>query len=201
VRHALTVVVLASCLALASLVAPSLARVTYACSCVQPPPTVGQTFQESDAVFAGRPRVVEPTRIETIFPDPRTQMVMMVDGIHARFEVIESWKGVTGHDLDVWTGRGNGDCGSEFHPAEAYLVFARRTPNGRLVTDDCTNTMPLSDAVVELAALGPGTRVQSALPDAQPFQPWTALAAMVVLTPICGGALWLGRGRRGRPPA
>jgi hypothetical protein len=199
--RALTLVALSWLIALGALVAPPLARVTYACSCVRPAPTVQQTLQDADAVFAGRPLVVEPTKIEALFPDPRTQMVAMVDGVHAHFEVIESWKGVSGREVDVWTGRGNGDCGFEFHPSEAYLVFARRTPNGRLVTGDCTNTMPLADAVVETATLGPGTRVQSSLPAAQAFELWPALAAIAVLTPISLGALWLIVGPRRRPSA
>jgi hypothetical protein len=195
----LTVVLLAGLVALAALAAPPFARVTYACSCAQPTPTVEQTLKDADAVFSGRPRLVEPTKIEALFPDPRTQMVAMVDGIHAHFEVIESWKGVSGREIDLWTGRGSGDCGFTFQPDEAYLVFARRTPNGRLVTGDCTNTMPLADAVVEIAALGPGTRVQSALPEAPTFAIWPALIAAGVLTPISLGALWLvARPRRRR---
>jgi hypothetical protein len=194
----LTAVMLAGLVALAALAAPPLARVTYACSCAQPTPTVGQAFKDADAVFSGRPRLVEQTKIEALFPDPRTQMVAMVDGIHAQFEVIEIWKGVSGRDVDLWTGRGGGDCGFDFHPAEAYLVFARRTPNGRLVTGDCTNTMPLADAVVEIAALGPGTRIQSALPETPPFALWPALIAAGVLTPISLGALWLVAGPRRR---
>jgi hypothetical protein len=134
VGRALTLVALAGFVALAALLAPPLAAVTHACSCMSPAPTVEQTYQDADAVFSGRVQVLEPTKIEALFPDPRTQMVAMVDGIHAHFAVIESWKGVAGREVDVWTGRGGGDCGYEFQLPEAYLVFARRTPNGRLVT-------------------------------------------------------------------
>lgn len=198
--RALTLVALAGLVALAALLAPPLAVVTHACSCVQPAPTVEQTYQDSNAVFAGRVQVLEPTRIEALFPDPRTQMVAMVDGIHAHFAVIESWKGVAGRDVDLWTGRGSGDCGYEFQVPDAYLVFARRTPNGRLVTGLCTNTRPLVSAVTELTALGPGTRPEP-LPDAPPFQPWTALAALAVLLPVSLGAFRLAAGQRRRPPA
>jgi hypothetical protein len=196
--RAVTLVALALTFAVGAVLMPPLARVSYACSCTRPPPTVQQTFDDADAVFSGRVQVLEQTKIEALFPDPRTQMVAMVEGVHARLDAIESWKGAAGHDIELWTGRGGGDCGYEFQLAEAYLVFARRTPNGRLVTGLCTNTRPLAEAVTELAALGPGTRVQPPLPGEQPFQPWSGLAAVGVLAPVSLGALWLVRGRRSR---
>jgi hypothetical protein len=207
----LAMLLLASAFAIATLLAPPFARASFACSCMRPPP-VAQALQQADAVFAGHLYLLERTIVEMPVPDPRTNKPMRTEGIHARFDAFESWKGVTGRDVEIWTGSGGGDCGYDFEFSAPYLVFANSRPDGRLMTSICSHTRKLADATAERAQLGPGTqapagppvwyaaaaaRTQAApeLPDDPPFQPWAAVAAAAVLLPVSLGAVWLLRGR------
>jgi hypothetical protein len=208
-----SLVALASLVALGALLAPPLARVSYACSCMGTPPLV-QAYQQAAAVFSGRVYSLERTLVEAPSPDPRTQIAPMVDGVHARFDVLEIWKGVTGRGVELWTGSGGGDCGFEFQFPQEYLIFAYRTQNGRLFTGVCSNTRELANAAPDRSALGAGMQPPPGPPpwegvargDAQPeglpdpptFEPWKAVLVAGALTPVSLAALWLvrGRGRR-----
>jgi hypothetical protein len=70
-----------------------------------------------------------------------------------KFSVEQSYLGVAGTELEVFTGRGGGDCGYEFKIGQRYLVYAQRYQD-KLTTSICTRTKPFSSASDDLAFLG-----------------------------------------------
>jgi hypothetical protein len=71
-----------------------------------------------------------------------------------RFSVEQSYLGVVGHEVEVATGMGGGDCGYDFRPGEKYLVYANRSKDGaRLTTSICMRTRPYHTASDDLQFL------------------------------------------------
>jgi hypothetical protein len=65
--------------------------------------------------------------------------------------IVEAFRGVAGETVEIFTGRGGGDCGYAFHAGGAYLVYARRSrQTGQLTTSICSRTMPLERAADDL---------------------------------------------------
>lgn len=87
-----------------------------------------------------------------------------------KFSVEQSYHGVAGTEIEVFTGRGGGDCGYGFTTGQRYLVYAYRY-NDKLSTSICTRTRPFSSANEDLAFLGtlssaaPGVTVYGELRD------------------------------------
>src|SRR5689334_17645307 len=130
-RRALTLVALASVLALLGQFVPPLAGIGHACLCGDYPPTA-QALQDADAVFVGRVSTLDEMPVEVPHYDIRTRQTNMtlVDVPRARFQIIQTWKGVSGQDVDVFTGRGGGDCGYPFELRQVYLIYARSYEGG-----------------------------------------------------------------------
>ncbi len=104
------------------------ARAAAACSCINQ--TQEQNFARSPFVFAG---VVE--KIEETADDPERRVT---------FRVMQWWKGEQlERTIDVWTGRGGGDCGYPFETGQSFLVMANRMIDNRLATGICGGTAAL----------------------------------------------------------
>lgn len=112
--------------------------------------SVEEDFQRSFGVFTGT-----VTRIvRKLNPDV----------YQVRFNVHESWKGVTHptvsvftEGLDIYTlGTTGITCGYNFKPDETYLVFSFRQKNrrGPAFVSACSHTIPLSQAENILKTLG-----------------------------------------------
>jgi hypothetical protein len=98
------------------------------------PPSQGAPSNRSVARRTNRPRPMEfPKRV-------------------VRFAIKEAWNGIpTGEkEIEVETGLGGGDCGYRFERGEDYLVYAYRSPQGKLATGICSRTRRLSDADEDL---------------------------------------------------
>jgi hypothetical protein len=67
--------------------------------------------------------------------------------------------------IEVVTGTGGGDCGYPFKVGQQYLLYASKTPSGRLSASICSRTRPIADAQEDLRYLttmgksGSGVRV------------------------------------------
>jgi hypothetical protein len=119
-----------------------------ACTCAGNSPPC-ESFGTASAVFAGtvvgertskRPKQGERTEIDWA---PRA----------VKFSVEQAYSGVTGTEVEVFTGQGGGDCGYAFKIGQRYLVYAYSSQD-KLTTSICTRTRPFSQATEDLAFLG-----------------------------------------------
>ena len=108
-----------------------------------------ESFGSAAAVFAGtvvamrmneRPKQTERNDVRW---NPRV----------FKFSVEQSYLGVAGTEVEVFTGFGGGDCGYDFQIGRRYLVYAYRHDD-QLYTGICTRTRPFSSATEDLAFLG-----------------------------------------------
>jgi len=120
--------------------------IVNACTCIGPR-TPCEAYGTAAAVFVGtaiRSGKAEPLKDNS---DPHPEPVVV------KFAVEQSYLGVDGTEVEVFTGFGGGDCGYEFKIGERYLVYAYRD-HIRLVTGICTRTRPFAKATEDLAFLG-----------------------------------------------
>ncbi|OKL36865.1 hypothetical protein [Domibacillus mangrovi] len=118
-----------------------------ACSCAKPP-DVKEEFSLSKAVFRGKVTEIDEKKSVSGFP---TKSV--------RFEVNETWKGVSQSQVNVTTGNGGGDCGYEFRKGQEYLVYANDSDmygSSEQTVIICSRTKEISTAQEDLAILGEG---------------------------------------------
>ena len=123
-----------------------------------------ESYGTATAVFAG-------TVISFREPE-RTKPVDPSEGDWAprgyKFSVQQSYSGVAGAEIEVFTGRGGGDCGYQFKIGERYLVYAFRDQE-KLTTSICSSTKLFSKATEDLAFLGtlssarPGVTIHGAV--------------------------------------
>jgi len=69
------------------------------------------------------------------------------------FRVDETISGTQTTDIDVFSGRGGGDCSYHFQKGEQYLVFPYKKDDGRLMATICSETRPVELAKPKLAVL------------------------------------------------
>jgi hypothetical protein len=100
-------------------------KLASACSCREPPPPI-EACKSSAAVFIG---TVVSGRLEGD------------NGRRYEFKVEESLKGKLNSNVEVFTGRGGGDCGYNFEIGGKYLVYAGGSQE-ELGTSICTRTKP-----------------------------------------------------------
>jgi len=98
-----------------------------------------KSFEASQAVFSGK-------------------AVRIVIGPHEErivtFEVTQPFRGVTDKTVEVLTWQPEFDCSYVFSQGESYLVYAVTDPGtGKLSTNICTRTKPLSQAKEDLEFL------------------------------------------------
>ena len=77
-----------------------------------------------------------------------------------KFSVEQSYSGVSGTQVEVFSGTGGGDCGFFFQTGRRYLVYAYRHQD-QLGTNICTRTKPFEAAREDLAFLGSLSSVAS----------------------------------------
>lgn len=121
------------------------ADIANACSCLPRQPEA--YFESANVVFAGRVvDVIEPgRRLGRYNPNVTNRRV--------RFEVSEVWKGNKARQIVLTTSESSASCGFNFIEGENYLVYAARS-EGRLTTNLCSGTKPLSQAQEDLLMLG-----------------------------------------------
>ena len=129
-----------------------------ACSCAAA--TDEQLLERSDLVFEGevvdsglRYWRVALSMLQSVFGVDDQEDYERRWGIKLEFSVERSWKGDAGEYVDLFTGRGGGDCGYPFEQGTKYLVFASRGKDGELVTSICERPAPIEQASETIAKL------------------------------------------------
>lgn len=115
-----------------------------ACTCARPG-TPCESYGGADAVFVG---TVTGVRKET-----RSKNETNWAPVAFKFAVEHSYLGVDGTEVEVFTGRGGGDCGVGFGIGKHYLVYAYRSES-KLSTSICSRTTLYARATEDLAFLG-----------------------------------------------
>jgi len=70
-----------------------------------------------------------------------------------KFSIEQSYLGVAGSEVEIFTGRGSSDCGFTFETGQRYLVYADRYKD-KLITSTCMRTKPYNEASEDIAYLG-----------------------------------------------
>ena len=125
---------LASALALLLALAPARAS---ACSCMAQ--TVDEAIAASAAIFEGRVAAIERRD----------------DGLHVRFDVVQTWRAANAEHVEVLTAADSAACGFPFEVGRSYLVYAHET-DGALRAGLCSRTRVMEEAGDDRAALGSG---------------------------------------------
>lgn len=121
-------------------------EVAAACSCARPDPPCAE-YGTASAVFLGR--VVGSAERKSYVDENGAKVVYDVGSI--RFLVQESFKGVSGYEVEIHSGTGGGDCGYWFLRNESYVVYAyRSSEDNKLYTNICTRTKHMSRAKEDL---------------------------------------------------
>ncbi len=124
------------------LIAISLVRPAWACSCVQISPK--DMMEKADVVFVG----------EVVSREKAPEY-----GWRYTFKVQRKYKGVTAATLTVATGLGGGDCGFDVPSGTRMFVYASQR-EGSLTTNICMRTARLESATEDLKAHGEGEAVK-----------------------------------------
>ena len=125
-----------------------------ACSCAIPgsqEERAERALAESSAAFSGEAVEVEegpPTKMMGIGGLPSSRVTLRAS---------EVWKGPRRETLEVSTPRDEASCGFPFEEGKEYLVYAYTGKQG-LEVDLCSETVPLSEAGVDLEVLGDGEK-------------------------------------------
>lgn len=114
----------------------------WACSCI--PLSPKQSFESSDAVFAGN--VIQTTR-DSLF-------------IAVELEVSEVWKGENTTSLTIETGLHS--CGYSFEVNQSYLIYASKVSDNVFRTGLCSLTKPLQQADRDMTGWTHVEKVQDA---------------------------------------
>lgn len=121
-----------------------------------PPGPPCQALWQAHAVFAGR--VVQVRDV-----DPRDAGGPLSETRRVTVRVTEDFRSTVPDEVEVFTGRGGGDCGYDFSTGGAYLIYAYRSAvNGRWTTGICSRTKPLSHAGDDLKYLRGASPVRKA---------------------------------------
>lgn len=128
------------------------AKVVLACSCARLGPVPCGKFSPTNVVFVG---TVES--IENPPPDfkHRAESGVIDQGGHSRyhFRIDEKFSDTPATEIDVFSGRGGGDCSYHFRQGEQYLVFPYESKDGKLWATICSDTQPAEFASAKLAVL------------------------------------------------
>ncbi len=136
-RH---LIVFISVLGLLAILSPGV----NACTCARPG-TPCESYGGADAVFVG-------TVIGVRNEDRSKENGFSLIALAFKFSVEHSYLGVDGTEVEVFTGRGGGDCGFGFGIGKRYLVYAYRSDN-KLSTSICSRTTSYARATEDLAFL------------------------------------------------
>jgi len=126
---------------------PSLAR---ACWCYpgEPRPCQLQQLQkDAKTIFVGKVLSIENPPPEPGANADRTGIARY------HFAVNEAFAGVNTAEVDVYSGRGGGDCSYHFREGETYLVYSSVDSDHALHVSMCSNTRPAEQAAALLQQL------------------------------------------------
>lgn len=128
-----------------------------ACSCLSPG-TPCESYGRAAAVFVGTVtgvRTSEQPKAKDVVERRKQEDAGEIDWtpIAYRFSVEQAYLGVAGAEIEIFTGRGGGDCGVTFQTGQRYLVYAYRSKD-KLTTSICTRTKPFNRATEDVAFLG-----------------------------------------------
>ena len=134
---------------------------SWACACSQAPPGACPGLQKDDVVFLGT--VTEIVVLPPASPDAG-QNTGAARTIRYRFHVDEKFAGPDDHEIDIFSGGDDGDCGYRFKTGIPYIVFTQQETEGRLFATKCNGTRPASEGLAllpQLRAMRDGRRVAS----------------------------------------
>lgn len=128
-----------------------------ACSCAGPG-TPCEAYGSATAVFVGtvtgvRDTAPVPGKSVSELRKEEDANGVDWDPMAYKFSVEQAYLGVAGAEIEIFTGRGGGDCGYRFQTGQRYLVYANRYKN-KLITGICMRTKSFSNATEDLAFLG-----------------------------------------------
>jgi len=129
---------------------------TEACSCPSSGPPPCQAAWAADAIFSGTVRSIDVSK--QFNGDNRARETVIQFEVEQRFLNVPSGPVEIVDDESSW-------CNYRFTPGTKYVVYARRSDDGRLTTDKCSRTKPLAEAAEDLKylsalpAAGTGARV------------------------------------------
>lgn len=132
----------------------------HACSCIGL--SAEQAFANADAVFEGRVVAVGPSQFAGQPCGGFCPQVLV------RLRVVRTWKGADAEEVEVYTEDGGASCGTDFEAATSWLVYARDTPDERLVTGLCSGTVRVEEAGEAIQALGAGVTPVDPGPEPDP---------------------------------
>jgi hypothetical protein len=114
------------------------------CSCALLGPT--EELSQADAIFEAVPVAVRETLVVRGQRQRATQRIYTL-------ATSRQWKGEHQDTLEVWTGRGGGDCGYLFELGSRFLVLTEEF-EGHTRVSICSGTKRLEKATAELRLLG-----------------------------------------------
>lgn len=121
------------------------ARASWACSCSQTAPGECGDFKEVGTLFVGTVIGIENPADERRGADQ--------SGVSRyRFRVDESIHGMDLKEVDVYSGRGGGDCSYHFRFGRTYFLNPAGDA-GHLIATICSDTQPIEDAEPMLSEL------------------------------------------------
>jgi hypothetical protein len=134
-----------------------------ACSCYGPRTPAGG-YAASNLIFTGtvRKKVDRATffrrawtHVQEIFGEQEFTIdrAFKTEGFLVAFDVQRMWRGLRKARVEVFTGRGGGDCGIPFQVGKQYLVYARCGPDGDCFTTVCGRTARIEEASEDLRYL------------------------------------------------
>jgi hypothetical protein len=143
----------------------SLANQTVkACTCAGTRSTC-ESYGSANAVFVG---TVVGVRVNKSQKSNERAEEIDWTPVAFKFVVEQPYLGVAGIQVEVFTGRGGGDCGYNFQVGQRYLVYANAYQN-KLSTGICSRTKLYSSATEDLAFLStlssatPGISIEGGL--------------------------------------
>ena len=132
-------------------------REAMACSCMDPG-TPCESYGKAAAVFVGTVTGVQendPLKGKDLAERRKLSDSGASDWtlMAYKFSVEQAYLGVTDSEIEIFTGRGAGDCGFRFETGQRYIVYAYRYKD-KLSTSICTRTQLFSRATEDIAFLG-----------------------------------------------
>jgi hypothetical protein len=131
-------------------------RIVLACSCARSGPVPCGEFSSTSVVFVGTVETIQNPppdfdRADESSADMRTVDQSGYSRYH--FQIDEKISGTQMAEIDVFSGRGGGDCSYHFRRGEQYLVFPYEGDDGRLMATICSETRLVELAQAKLAVL------------------------------------------------
>ncbi|MEN3329977.1 MAG: hypothetical protein V7638_4784 [Acidobacteriota bacterium] len=128
-----------------------------ACSCMNPG-TPCESYGKAAAVFVGTVTGVrdsEQQKAKDLTERRKQEDSGEIDWtpMAYKFAVEQAYLGIPGSEVEIFTGRGGGDCGVPFQTGQRYLVYAYRYKD-KLSTSICQRTKPFNKATEDIAFLG-----------------------------------------------